>query len=70
MDDDVKRRVQLATIAFGLVIMVYQFFFNWGADFDVVSLLFKAIPLAFICAAIVFIVVSVMDNQQGGGKRR
>jgi hypothetical protein len=69
MDDDVKRRVQVAIIAFGVVIMVYQFFWNWGADFDAFGLFFKAIPLAFLCAAIVFFAMTVIDSKQGGGRR-
>ena len=63
MDEDVKRKAQISIIAFGIVVMIYQFFWNWGSDFDVLALFFKAIPLALVVAAITFGVMTVLDKK-------
>jgi hypothetical protein len=63
MDEDLKRKAQVSIIAFGIVVMIYQFFWNWGSDFDVFGLLFKAVPLALVVAAISFGVMTVLDKK-------
>ena len=38
MDEEHKLKVQSYAITVGLAVMAYQFFFNWGDDFDFIRL--------------------------------
>ena len=60
MDD--KNRILLPIVVFNLVFVVYQFFFNWGADFGW-GKLFLAFVLGIVVAGITFGVMTMMGKK-------
>ncbi len=43
MDDAQKNRVMTAVVVFNIVLIAFQFFFNWGPDFSWLNLALGAL---------------------------